>query len=277
MQNRNSENNQGLPQDAIKVENLCIGYGGKPILEKVNLELRKGEVVALLGANGTGKSTLIRSLSRELKALEGKIFIEGRDIRDFTQKQLAETMAIVTTDRTMASGMRVHEIVEMGRHPHNGIFARISASDREIVDNAMKIVGIDYKRNSYFAELSDGERQKTMIARAIVQQSDIILLDEPFSFLDPSARIEIMDVLKQIARRRNTAIMLSSHDVAQAVRMADRLFLLTLDKKIVGGTACDLIENGTINHLFKSKMVIFDRTQNDFVETGSNRKVVCGN
>jgi iron complex transport system ATP-binding protein len=251
----------------LSTKDLSVGYGKTPLLTDLNLSLAAGEVVALLGRNGAGKSTLLKSVTGELRLMSGSVNIDGMEIEHYSRRRLAEKVAIVTTDRMMAGGMTVKEIVGMGRHPHTGIFGLFSDEDRRVVATAMDAVGISYKRDSYFAELSDGERQKCMIARALAQQSPIIILDEPFSFLDPSARIEIMSLLKGIARERDAAVLLSSHDVAQAVRMADKIWLLTADRRIVADTPSNLVKEGWMTRMFDNKNIIFDATQHDFVAT----------
>jgi iron complex transport system ATP-binding protein len=253
----------------LSVSNLAVGYGKKVILSDLNLSLVAGEVVALIGRNGAGKSTLLKAITGELPPISGDVEVDGTDIKQYSRKRLAKHIAIVTTERMMAGGMRVEEIVAMGRHPHIGLFGILSKEDKQIVHDAMVAVDILYKRDTYFAELSDGERQKCMIARALAQQSPIIILDEPFSFLDPAARIEIMSLLKSIAREKNAAILLSSHDVAQAARMADKIWLLGADKSIIADTPDTLMRNNLMDKMFNKKNIVFDVTQHDFVENNA--------
>lgn len=258
--------------ERLSVNNLSVGYDKKSILSQLTLTLLSGEVVALIGRNGAGKSTLLKTITGELPPLSGNITIDGADLKSYSRKKLAKHIAIVTTERMMAGGMTVEEIVAMGRHPHIGLFGILSAEDKRIVKEAMEAVDITYKRDAYFAELSDGERQKCMIARALAQQSPIIILDEPFSFLDPAARIEIMSLLKSIAREKDAAILLSSHDVAQAARMADKIWLLGADKSVIADTPATLMRNNLMDKMFNKKSIVFDMTQHDFVANVADDK-----
>ena len=249
----------------IDIKGLSIGYKGNAFINGINLQLKKGEVLSLLGANGIGKSTLLKTITGEIPPIEGNITIKNKHIADYSQKELSKIIAIVTTERVFAGGLRVSELVSLGRHPHTGFFGKLSEYDIKIVNNAMRVVGITHKKDSFVAELSDGERQKTMIARAIAQKTPIIILDEPFSFLDTASRIEIFNLLKQISKETETGILLSSHDVSQAVRMSDRICIVTSNRKIHIGSPSEIIHNNYISTLFDNDKIIFDKSQSDFI------------
>lgn len=250
---------------AINTSSLNIGYGKNVILKNIDIKLEYGTTAALIGCNGVGKSTLLKTLTGELQPIGGNVSIDGTSISSLTKKQLALKMAIVTTQMLQTGGLRVREVVGMGRHPHSGIFAHLSSTDLQIIEDAMQSVDILFKADSYMADLSDGERQKAMIARALAQDTPIIVLDEPLSFLDPASRIEIITLLKTQSQKRNKAIVFSTHDVAQAVRMADNIILITASGEIHQNTPAQIIASGQINNLFSKKRVIFDIIQNDFV------------
>jgi iron complex transport system ATP-binding protein len=252
-------------QHLLSSIDLCVGYKGKPLVSNLSFSLCKGEVTALLGSNGVGKSTLLRTITGELPIISGSVLICGKPISSYSRKELARTVAIVTTERIFAGGLTVRELVSLGRHPHTGALGRFSVADYEIIDAAMKAVSIEHKSDTPLAELSDGERQKSMLARAIAQETPLIIMDEPFSFLDVAARIDILSLLKRIAHSEHKGILFSSHDVAQALRMADNLWLLTPNRKFVSGTPANLIESGAIKNLFSSASIKFDPIQNDFV------------
>lgn len=249
----------------LKTENLEVGYKGTTLLTVPDLTLNGGEVVALIGQNGVGKSTMLRTLTREQKPINGKISIEGHNIATMSRRTLAKKVAVVTTDRDISSGLLAREIVAMGRHPHSDLLSKFSKQDLNIVDQAMQQTGIIHKADNFFGELSDGERQKVLIARALAQQTPVMILDEPFSFLDTAARIEILRLLTDVAKLNNTAILFSSHDVAQALRMADYVWLITPERKFLTGTPQELIESHDIEKLFNSKNVQFDTEQSDFI------------
>lgn len=186
-------------------------------------------------------------------------------ISSYSRRELSKLLTIVTTESVLAGGLKVRELVSLGRQPYTGLFGRLSKEDREITETAMRHAGILYKADSYIGELSDGERQKAMIAKAIAQDTPLIILDEPFSFLDVAARIEIMSLLNKLARDKGKSVLLSSHDVSQSLRMSDILWLMTPDKEIMAGTPEQLIESGEIEHLFNVPCVKFSKSQNDFV------------
>lgn len=254
-----------MDKELIDISDLSIGYKGNAIIENINFKLHCGEVMSLLGANGVGKSTLLKTITGELKPIKGVVNIIGHGINYFSQKELSKIISIVTTERIGAGGLKVGELVALGRHPHTGYFGKLTQLDINIIDYAIEMVGIKHKKNSFVAELSDGERQKVMIARAIAQQTPIIILDEPFSFLDTASRIEIFNLLKQISKQNNTGILLSSHDVSQAIRMSDTLCIVTTDKKLHIGTPTEIIENNHISDLFNNDNIIFDKSQSDFI------------
>lgn len=252
-------------QPALSTSNLQVGYKKQALLTLPDVALQAGRVAALIGKNGVGKSTLLRTLTREQKPVSGRVFIQGEDIENISRRALAQKVAVVTTDRNISPGLLAREIVEMGRHPYTDLTGRLSTTDKRIIEESMQCTGISHKAENRFGELSDGERQKVMIARALAQQTPVMVLDEPFSFLDTAARIEILNLLKKLALENNTAILFSSHDVAQALRMADELWLLTPDRTFYSGRPDNLIENDTINRLFDSSNVKFDPVQRDFI------------
>ncbi len=249
---------------ALEGEHLSIGYGDKAIASDISISIYPGDVVALLGPNGVGKSTLMKTLTGELKAFEGSVCIFGKNVIEFSRKELSRLLAIVTTDSILAGGLTVKELVALGRQPHTGFFGRMSASDRKVTADAMRKVGIDHKKDSYVAQLSDGERQKAMIAKALAQETAIIVLDEPFSFLDVAARIEILSLLKEIAMG-GKAVLFSSHDVSQALRMASIAILFTPEGELISGTPEQLIANNEMSRLFPHRKVVFSDEAKDFI------------
>lgn len=250
----------------LTTTNLNIGYSRRhtPVLRGLNLSLEPGKVVCMVGGNGIGKSTLLKTLGSELRPLSGSVEIDGKPVNSYSRRQMARTMALVTTDTAMAGGLTVEEIVKMGRHPHLGFFTPNRHGD-EIVTQAIENVGLRIKRNTRFSCLSDGEKQKAMIARALAQQTAVILLDEPFSFLDAGARVDIMRLLKQQSRSRQCAVLLSTHDIAQALRMADTIWLITADGQMIADTPQAIKRSEAVHNLYPSENIIFDPTQNDFI------------
>ena len=246
----------------MRGSDLAIGYSrGKKnertVLGKLNFTLRTGELTCLLGANGAGKSTLLRTLSASQPPLGGSLFLKDKPLSTYSEKKLSTLIGVVLTDKTQAGGLTVYELVALGRQPHTGFFGKLHESDRKIIAQAMELVGISHKANNYTAELSDGERQKVMIAKALVQESPLIILDEPTAFLDVASRIEIMTLLHKLASEDNKAILLSTHDIEQALVLADRLWLMT-DESLQCGVTEDLILNNAMDDLFGRKGISFD-------------------
>lgn len=251
----------GKNEILLSAENLRVGYlSGKKeikVCDGMNFELKRGELVALLGPNGAGKSTLLRTLSSSLQPLSGNVYYSGRLLKNISQRDLSRKISVVLTDHTQAGGLTVSELVSLGRQPYTGFFGRLKARDLRLVDEAINSVGLSFKSNSYMAELSDGERQKAMIAKALVQETDVLLLDEPAAFLDVASKLELMALLRQIAVERNCAVLFSSHDVEQALTLSDKLWLMSRDGLLCGCTE-DMVLQGHLSDLFRSNNVRFD-------------------
>lgn len=258
-----------MSQAILTTHNLAIGYRhGKTttvVARDISLSLHSGELVALLGSNGAGKSTLLRTISGVQQPIDGCVCINGKPLSDYPQHARSRLISIVYTDRTLAGALTVTELVALGRQPHTGFFGRLDSTDRQSVADALNAVGIAHKADCYVATLSDGERQKAMIARALAQETPIIILDEPTTFLDAISRIETMTLLDNLARDHNKAIVLSSHDIHSALSYASRLWLLHHDGNIIEGNTETLIRDGSINRTFASGAIRFDPVSLDFI------------
>ena len=250
-----------MEKAVITANDLCIGYRSgkqeKRVHEHLSFRLFPGELTCLLGANGTGKSTLLRTLSASQPALSGELFIQDKPLSGYSEKERSRTIGVVLTDKTQA-GLTVYELVALGRQPHTGFFGRLNKSDHAIIEEALEAVSISHKAQSYTAELSDGERQKVMIAKALVQECPLILLDEPTAFLDVVSRIEIMTLLHRLAVEQNKAILLSTHDIEQALVLADKLWLLSKENGLQCGVTEDMILSHRMDSLFSRTDIRFD-------------------
>lgn len=246
----------------LTARDLAVGYrNGKQqvtLLNGLNLSLEKGKLVALLGQNGAGKSTLLRALTCDEKPQAGTIEVNGKNLLDMNQKDRSRLIGLVSTDRIQAGALTVRELVGLGRQPHTGFLGRLDDKDHQVVMQAMADAGIIDKADEYMASLSDGERQKAMIARALAQQTPIIILDEPTAFLDVASRIETMRLLQTLAHDRGKAVLLSSHDISQSLMLADELWLITTDRQVITGTTRQLVADGAMNRLFHGRDIHFN-------------------
>lgn len=254
--------------ETIRVCNLSTGYRSKKntivVARGINASLRSGELTCLLGPNGAGKSTLLRTLSAFQPALEGEIRLMGVPLTDYTEQQLATTVGIVLTERCDIHNMTVEALVGMGRSPYTGFWGKLSRQDKERVDESMEWVKIGNLRNRMVQTLSDGERQKVMIAKALAQETPVIFLDEPTAFLDYPSKVEIMQLLHRIAKIKDKTIFLSTHDMELALQIADQLWLMDKQKGIETGNPEDLSLNGSLERFFRHEGIVFDREEGLF-------------
>ena len=226
-------------EETIRIEKLSIGYQGrhsvKTVAEGITDSIHSGELTCLLGENGAGKSTLLRTLSGFLPPISGEITILGKPLRSYSERELATVIGVVLTERTNLQNMTVTELVGMGRSPYTGFWGRLSAQDRRKVDEALSLVGIPSLRDRMVQTLSDGERQKVMIAKALAQETPIIFLDEPTAFLDYPSKVEVLNQLGRLSQEMGKTIFLSTHDLELALRVADRVWLMTKQGTVQAG------------------------------------------
>ena len=251
----------------LSAKDLTVGYrkgnSTSPVISGLNLSLSRGKLVALIGANGIGKSTLLRTLVGNQPPLEGEVSISGIRIGEISRKNLSLLLGIVNTERTQAGALTVREVVSLGRQPYTGFLGILSKNDKSIVEKAMQDAGILHKASSFLAELSDGERQKVMIAKALAQCTPIKILDEPTAFLDVASRMETMLLLHNLAHKQNKAVLLSSHDLSQSMMLADELWVVTNDRKIISGNTEDVVLSGATDSIFASSIISLDLLQGD--------------
>lgn len=208
----------------ITLEQLSVGYKGfPPVVSNINVEIKSGELTCLIGSNGIGKSTLLKTLTGFLPKLSGRLLLDGRDINMLSQRERAKYISIVLTYKSDVQNLSVTEMVGMGRMPYTGFWGKLNTSDQTIVAEAIEMVGIEHLKNRMIQTLSDGERQKVMIAKVLAQQTPVILLDEPTSFLDFPSKVEMLQLLHRLAKETNKVVFLSTHDLELALRIADRL------------------------------------------------------
>lgn len=258
------------PCDTIlRTENLSIGYtaGAETyaVHSHLDLTLNRGEMLCLVGPNGSGKSTLLRTIAGLQSALDGNVFIQGNRINDLSVQQLAHLRSVVLTSRFECGYMTVAELVSLGRFPHLGWHGRLSTRDRRRVAEAIALTGLNKLSSRRLNQLSDGELQRTMIAKALAQESPVILLDEPTAHLDLPSRVAVMKLLQGLARETATAIVLSTHELDLAMQSADRFWLMSAHNEIRCGLPEQLALDGAISQVFNSEDVHFDTASGMFV------------
>ena len=226
---RSNKKNEKNKKKMITLRNLVVGYPDgrhtRQLNHAANEEAHDGMLTCHIGANGAGKSTLLRTIAGFQLPLEGTVLLDGDDVRALSPRQRAERMAVVLTDRPDVMCTTVWEMVATGRAPFTGFWGRLSGKDRNIVTRSLRLVGIEWMADRAVASLSDGERQKVMIAKALAQQTPVILLDEPTAFLDYPSRVEVMQLLLNIAHEEHKTVLLSTHDLDLALHTADRIGL----------------------------------------------------
>jgi iron complex transport system ATP-binding protein len=236
----------------------------RSILADINLDLWPGELVCLLGPNGSGKSTLLRTLAGLQPALKGRVILGGETASMLSPEAWARKVAIVLTEQVDAGNMTVYALVALGRHPYTGWTGKLRSHDREAIYQGLVDAGAWDLRERIFDQLSDGEKQRVMLARALAQEPQLLILDEPTAFLDLPRRVETMRSLRRLARKRGRAVLLSTHDLDLAMRAADRLWLLPPGGPIESGLPEELALNGSFGKVFDQGDVVFDFTSGQF-------------
>lgn len=245
----------------LKLRNLYIGYADDTkrsiVAETLNASLPRGVLACLIGANGVGKSTLMRTMAAFQPPLRGEVCIDGKSVADYSAKELSEKIGVVLTERNMSADLTVEEVVGLGRIPYTTFWGTLTQADRRIVDEALAWVAIEELRYRKLHQLSDGERQKVMIAKALAQQTPVIFLDEPTAFLDYPSKIAMMQLLRRLAHEQHKLILLSTHDLEIAFQTADYIWLLQQDG-LQTGTLDELSQRGAISAFLDSKDLYYD-------------------
>ncbi len=249
-----------MDQQRINIIELCgvaLGYGERLLFEDTDLGFGWGEFTALVGRNGTGKSTLLRTIAGLQKPLRGQIVVDGRPLPELEPRRIASLISFVSTDEVRVTNLRVADVVGLGRAPYTNWIGRLSDDDRAHVERALGLVGMSAFATKSMDTLSDGERQRVMIARALAQDTPIILLDEPTAFLDLPNKYEICLLLRELAHKQGKSIIFSTHDLGIALELCDTLAMIC-DGRFCYGTAAQLVERNEIQQLFTGTSLRFD-------------------
>ena len=241
----------------LQLNHLTTGYGNRIVTPDINATLVPGELTSLLGPNGVGKSTLLRTLSAFLPPLQGEIVLQGKSLNSLSASQLSRLVGVVLTERPDVQNMTVRDMVGMGRSPYTGFWGRLTMEDEQYVTEAMKLAGITVLEKRMFSTLSDGERQKVMIAKVLAQQTPVILLDEPTAFLDFPSKVETLRLLRRLAHEMQKIIFLSTHDVELALQLSDRLWIMHAGEVVIGKPV-ELSENGELSRFIQTDGIRFD-------------------
>lgn len=252
-----------MNEDTIVLENLAIGYktinGIKTIASGINASVKSGFLTCLIGQNGVGKSTLLRTLADFQPKLGGNIYIKGKSVSVYSSKEMSKLVSVVLTSKPDVMNMTVREIVGLGRTPYTGFWGNLRDEDNIVVDESIRLVGISHLSSRMIGTLSDGERQKMMIAKALAQQTPVIILDEPTAFLDYPSKVEMLQLLLHLSRETNKTIFLSTHDLEIVLQLADVLWLMTRNNGICTGTPQELSANGSLSSFIDRQGIFFNR------------------
>lgn len=246
----------------LQIKDLQIGFRGKGqkkvIQDHLDLSINGGEFICLIGPNGVGKSTLLKTLGKIIPPLSGDIILNGMDYSTISSEEYSRNIGLVLTEHLEDANLTVADVISMGRYPYTGFWGKLQPSDWEIVKESARNVGVENLLQRNFVELSDGEKQKVMIAKALAQQTPILLLDEPTAFLDFPTKTSLLIMLRKLARSQKIAVILSTHDIELAIKTADQIWLFPEHKKIISGIPEEMVLEGQIMEVFKNNEMVFD-------------------
>lgn len=235
---------------SLSAEALTLAYGDRTIVDGLDLTIPAGKITAIIGANGCGKSTLLRALARLISPRSGQVILDGEDLHRRPSKEVARTLGLLPQGPTAPEGIAVADLVGRGRHPHQKLLARWSARDYEVVAQSLEATGVSELADRAVDELSGGQRQRVWIAMALAQETDILLLDEPTTFLDVAHQVEVLDLLLDLNRERGTTIVMVLHDMNMAARYADHVFAVCDGEVIAGGSPAEVMTTEMIRTVF---------------------------
>jgi len=242
----------------LHLDGLSVGYNGHPVIRDIHLGIHRGEIVTLIGPNGAGKSTILKSITRQLSLISGTVIFDQKTLSSYSYKDLSSKMAVVLTDRLHPELMTCHDVVATGRYPYTGRLGRLTKEDEQKVEDAMKAVQAQEIGSRDFNAISDGQKQRVLLARAICQDPDIIILDEPTSFLDIKHKLKLLSILRTMAKQKNITVVMSLHEIDLAMKISDRILCVHGDKIFKSGPPEDIFKGDTIQRLYDIDNGSFD-------------------
>ena len=234
----------------LKLDNVTVGFGTTPIVSQITLELLKGEILTLIGPNGAGKSTILKTVTKNLKTLKGTVYLDGKDLGAMSNKEKAKRMSVVLTERIRPELMTCREVVALGRYPYTNFFGKLTEEDEKKVDESLTLVNALELADISFDKISDGQRQRILLAKAICQEPEIIVLDEPTSFLDIKYKMELLFLLKKLAREKGTTILMSLHEIELAAKISDKLACVKDHQILQVGSGRDILTRECITKVY---------------------------
>jgi iron complex transport system ATP-binding protein len=252
----------------LQTKNLSIGYTSKKevltIASNINISLLKGKLITLIGGNGIGKSTLLRTITAIQTPISGEVTLNNKDIFSIENSVLAQQQSLVLTDKLPSSNLTVWELIALGRQPYTNWIGNLSVEDYSKINIAIQLTNIEHLSEKKHFEISDGQLQKVLIARALAQDTDLIILDEPTTHLDLFHKVSVFKLLQKLAHETEKCILFSTHDIDLAIQLSDEMIVMTKEKTIQD-QPCNLIEKGVFDTLFKDEHIVFDKTRGKFI------------
>lgn len=239
-----------MAEDFLYTDDLTVGYGRTPLIRQIGIHVKRGEIVTLIGPNGAGKSTILKTIIRELKLLGGAVYLDGASMAEMSEKEIAAQMAVLMTERVQPELMTCREVVEAGRYPYTGRLGILREQDHEKVREALCLVHGEELAEKLFSEASDGQRQRILLARAVCQEPEVIVLDEPTSFLDIRHKLEIVAILKELVREKRTAVLMSLHELELAQKLSDYVVCVNQNRIDRCGTPEEIFTSSYIKELY---------------------------
>ena len=248
----------------FRTEKLAVGYDGKALIEDINIGIEKGTILTLIGPNGAGKSTILKSIARQLAPIAGTAYIDKKDLMEMSSKDISKTMALVLTKKLSAEMMTCRDVVATGRYPYTGHFGLLSKEDEVKVTEAMELVNVLEIGEQDFNKISDGQRQRVMLARALCQEPDIIILDEPTSFLDIKYKLEFMSILQKLKKMKGVTVIMSLHELVLARSLSDKVLCIADNKVDKFGSPDEIFTDEYISGLFdiNNELLSFAKEKN---------------